>query len=282
MLGDEARAADFQSTLPGGETFSVDLDFDGTAKRQDLFAAGGLSGKGGTTSTTRTRLRGEPARPPGGIAQTGPVGAGESLAGLSQSFIKLMDLTARQGRLTLKGGAVGQYSSKQDTVRLKTWNDFSTLVHEGGHALHMSTPGPELTAWVSSNKADLKTAAKHLYGGDVSKMDEATRIAEGFAEFFRVYVTNKAFAKKHYPQMTQSFDDLLTQTAPDLKAGLDAVGAGFQAWLQKPSAALIRDMVVSGAEPGAINRNLAEISEGGFGNWFSGVARGVINGLVDS
>lgn len=283
VLGDQARAADFQSTLPNGEAFSVDLDFDGTASRQDLFAASTQQpkGKGGTTSTSRTRLRGEPQRASGGIAQTGPVGASESLASLSQGFIKLMDLTARQGRLTLKGGAVGQYSAKQDTVRLKTWNDFSTLVHEGGHALHMSTPGPELTAWVSSNKADLKTAAKHLYGGDVSKMDEATRIAEGFAEFFRVYVTNKAFAKKHYPQMTQSFDDLLTQTAPDLKAGLDAVGAGFQAWLQKPSAALIRDMVVSGAEPGAINRNLAEISEGGFGNWFSGVARGVINGLVD-
>lgn len=245
----------------------------------DMFGA--QQGKGGTTSSTRNAFKAEPKRKAGGIAQTGPAGAGESLAGLSQSFIKLMDLTARQGRLTLKGGAVGQYSAKQDTVRLKTWNDFSTLVHEGGHALHMSNPGPELAAWIKANEAELMVVARKLYGGDLSKMQVPEKIAEGFAEFFRVYVTNRAYAKKNNPTLTQTFDDLLMKTAPELKAGLDAVGAGFQAWLQKPSTALLRDMVVSGAEPGAINRNLAEISEGGFGNWFSGVARSVIGGLVD-
>lgn len=258
---------------------SVDNSGAFDASNPDIFAA--QQGKGGTTSSTRNAFKAEPKRKAGGIAQTGPVGAGESLAGLSQNFIKLMDLTARQGRLTLKGGAVGQYSSKQDTVRLKTWNDFSTLVHEGGHALHMSSPGPELAAWIKANQAELMTVARKLYGGDLSKMQVPEKIAEGFAEFFRVYVTNRAYAKKNNPTLTQTFDDLLMKTAPDLKAGLDAIGAGFQAWLQKPSTALLRDMVVSGAEPGTINRNLAEISEGGFGNWFGGVARSVIGGLVD-
>lgn len=224
---------------------------------------------GGGTAAARGRLRGEQTRPRRGIAgATSEANDEISLSKIAQNVIDLMNLTARQGRFTLKGSnVVGQYSARQNVVRMKTWNDLSTLVHEGAHALEQAA-SPALRQWINSNKVDLAKVAQSLYGGDVSKMPPRDVLSEGFAEFFRVYTLNRGFTTQRWPTLTQSFRDLLAQQDPRLAAGLDAIGDQFGAWLQLPSAQLVRNMIVTGRQTTGINAAVQELQQKGFGNWY--------------
>lgn len=238
----------------------------------DIFAA---------TAQNRGSYRGEPQRPARGVpGAPGAANAEVRLAKIADNFTKLLDLTIRQGRFTLRGGNVmGQYSSRQDVVRLRTPNDLSTLIHEGGHALQARATGP-LKTFINGHIDELQKVAKALYGGDLSKADNATKTAEGFAEFFRVYVTNRAFAERKYPKLSSDFAAVLDGD-PRLRDGLKSIGDQFAAWLQLPSAQLLRNMVVSGERVGAVNEAMAEIEEQGFGTWMHEVARNALAQTVN-
>lgn len=268
---DEPQGVDFDETFfpeePAQENIGNLTEDDLQAIDEGVFAARG-------TATRRSSYKGEQARPARGVAGAG--GEDVSLAKISRNVIKLLDLTARQGRFTLKGSNVmGQYSAKQNVVRLRTWNDLSTLVHEGGHALQAAA-GPELKAFIDGNKAELTKVATALYGGDVSKMTPSTQVAEGFAEFFRIYTLNRNFAQTKYPGLTSAFDGALDAGAPQLKEGLDLVGQQFAAWLQLPSAQLVRNMVVPGTKPGALEASLQELRDKGFGTWMHEYSRAAV------
>lgn len=224
---------------------------------------------GGGTAAARGRLRGEQTRPRRGIAGGTTAEADEiSLSKIAQNVIDLLNLTARQGRFTLKGSnVVGQYSARQNVVRMKTWNDLSTLVHEGAHALEQAA-SPALRKWIDDNRVELVKVAKSLYGGDVSKMPPREVLSEGFAEFFRVYTLNRGFTTQRWPTLTQNFRDLLSQQDPQLAAGLDVIGDQFAAWLQLPSAQLVRNMIVTGRQTTGINAAVQELQQKGFGNWY--------------
>lgn len=237
---------------------------------------------GGGTSSSRGPLRGEQTRPRRGIpGQTQSASDEISLAKIAQNVIDQLGLTARQGRFTLKGSnVVGQFSQKQNVVRLKTWNDLSTLVHEGGHALQLAADGP-LKAWINANGSGLADLARAIYGGDTSKMKPAEKVAEGFAEFFRLYTLNRGFATQKYPTLTQTFDDLLTQHNPQLKTGLGLIGDQFAAWLQLPSAQLVRNMVTTGKQETGVNAAVKELQDKGFGNWFNEVVTQTIQSTTN-
>lgn len=238
----------------------------------DIFAA---------TAQNRGSYRGEPKRPRQGVPGAPDAANAEvRLAKIADNFTKLLDLTIRQGRFTLRGGDVmGQYSSRQDVVRLRTPNDLSTLIHEGGHSLQARATGP-LKTFIDSHIDELQKVAKALYGGDLSKADNATKTAEGFAEFFRVYVTNRAFAERKYPKLSNDFATVLDGD-PRLRDGLKSIGDQFAAWLQLPSAQLLRNMVVSGERQGRLNEELEEMREGGFGTWMHEVARNALAKTVN-
>lgn len=253
-------------------------------REQEAQQAGGEAGGPevlAQTAQNRGGYRAEPQRPRQGVPGAPDAANAEiKLAKIADNFTKLLDLTIRQGRFTLRGGNVmGQYSSRQDVVRLRTPSDLSTLIHEGGHALQARATGP-LQAFINGNIAELHKVAKALYGGDVSTMDSAGKTAEGFAEFFRVYVTNRAFAERKYPKLATEFAAVL-DTDPRLRDGLKSIGDQFAAWLQLPSAQLLRNMVVSGERVGPINEAIAEIQEQGFGTWMHEVARNALAQTVN-
>lgn len=234
------------------------------------------------TSNSRQPVKGEPTRPAQGVAsQQGAPTSDVSLAQLSKNLIGLMDLTARQGRITIKGpGVLGQYSRKQDVIRVKTWNDFSTLAHEAGHALYFDASDP-LKMFIAGHDTELMDVATKTYGGDVNKLPKAEHIAEGFAELFRLYATNKAYAQREFPAVTSAFESVLEQNAPELKQGLDLIGQQFAAWLQLPSVQLVRNMIVPGAKEVGINAAIKELRDIGFGTWMQEYTRKTVDGLVN-
>lgn len=229
------------------------------------------------------------ARPAGGVE--GAAQAGElsdvNLAKIGRGFTKLMGSTVRQGRITAKGKvagqstkAIGQYDRKQDVIRTGKTGDVSTLVHEGGHDLYFNA-GPNLQQFIAGNDTDLMKVADDLYGGDTNVMPKATHIAEGFAEFFRVYTLNRAYAENHYPTLTSAFDDVLVKDAPQLKTGLALVGQQYAAWMQMPSAQVVRNMIVSGQQAGPLNAALKELADAGFQTWMHEYARRAVDASVN-
>lgn len=239
----------------------------------DLFAS---------TSSTRGTYKAEPKRAAGGVAgQTNASADNVSLRQISDNFKKLLDLTVRQGRFTIKGADVmGQFSAKSGVVRLRTANDLSSLIHEGGHALEVNADG-ELKTFVANNRVMLQTIARKLYGGDVSNLPDKAKTSEGFAEFFRVYVTNKRFAEINYPTITADFDALLDRTNPQLRDGLKLIGDQYAAWLQMPSSQLLRNMIQSGKQTDGINTAIKEMREEGLVNWFREVVNGVHSATIN-
>lgn len=268
-VGPEAAQQDFYSTLPDGTSFTMDLDF----ANEGLLAA----------TATRNAFNEEQSRSKRGVKGEATAEADDvNLRQISDNFMRLLDLTVRQGRFTLRGKDVmGQFSTRTGVVRLRTWNDLSTLVHEGGHAMEQAASG-ELATFIKDNSVQLKTVAKALYGGDLSNATQKVQISEGFAEFFRVFTLNRQFAQKKMPTLTQAFEDMLRKTDPALMEGLDAIGEQFAAWLQMPSAQLVRNMIVSGEQQtGVINEAIAEIQDQGFGTWMHEVARRSIQATVN-
>lgn len=234
-----------------------------------------------STSRGRGSYTAEPQRQQGQPGQTSADADNVSLRQIANNFQTLLGLTVRQGRFTLKGADVmGQFSARSGVVRLRTPNDLSTLIHEGGHALELNADGA-LRSFIDSNKVQLETVARQLYGGDVSGMSQKERVSEGFAEFFRVYVTNRRFADTHHPTMTAAFDAMLKTSSPQIHEGLQLVGDQYNAWLQLPSAQLVRNMVQSGKQTTGINAKLQEMREQGYGNWFKEVVNGLFSASIN-
>jgi len=229
------------------------------------------------------------ARPKGGVE--GEAKAGElsdvNLAKIGRNFTKLMGSTVRQGRITAKGmaggkmvGAKAQYDRKQDVIRTGNTGDVSSLVHEGGHDLYYNA-GDQLKMFIAGNDVALMKVADDLYGGDTNVMPKATHIAEGFAEFFRVYTLNRAYAENHYGTLVSAFDAVLDKDAPQLKTGLQLVGQQYAAWMQMPSAQVLRNMIVSGKNEGSLNAAMKDLAEAGFQTWMHEYARRAVDASVN-
>jgi hypothetical protein len=227
------------------------------------------------TATVRQPYLAEPTRPTKGIPSPTPAQPNQEdvrLSAISSNFVKVLGLTARHGRLAARDSSVmGEYNRRTAAIRLRTWTDFSTLVHEGGHALNDSMSAP-MVAFVQRNSGEINKASK-LYAGDLSKATPETVRREGFAEFFRAYVTNPSFAHRHWPAMTADFEATLKAEDPKVLDGLNSISAQFDAWLQLPSKQLIRNMVVDGRRESGIDAAVKELRDRGFKGWMSEYAR---------
>lgn len=227
------------------------------------------------TSSVRAPFVAEPTRPTAGITLPTPNPKPDdvSLTRISADFRKLLDLTARHGRLAARDSSVmGEYNRRTAAVRLRVWSDLSTLVHEGGHALNDMMAGP-LNAFVQRNLKQINDIAYKFYAGDLTQASPETVRREGFAEFFRAYSLTPKFARQHWPQATADFEATLKAEDPKLLSGLGNIAGRFEAWLQLPSTALIENTVIDGRRERGINAAVKELKDLGFKTWMHEHAR---------
>ena len=219
------------------------------------------------TSSTRAPYIGEQTRPDAGIPSNPNATVEDTkLSQIAKNFTKMLNLTVRQGRFTLKGqNIMGQYSRKTSVVRLRTWDDLSTLVHEGGHALHDAMDGP-LANFVKRYRGDILKASE-MYATDISREPIAMRTREGFAEFFRIFVLNRKYAETKFPQLTKDFAALLDSADPALAQGMGAIGDQFAAWAQQPSLNFVRSMISPAGQVTGIKAAVEELMDVGAVDW---------------
>jgi hypothetical protein len=236
------------------------------------------------TATVRQPYLAEPTRPTKGIPTPSPAGPHPEdvrLSSISRDFVKVLRLTARHGRLAARDSSVmGEYNRRTAAIRLRTWTDLSTLVHEGGHALNDSMSAP-LTAFVQANLLEIKTIARTFYVGDLTNASDETVRREGFAEFFRVYTLNPRFARNRWPQLVDAFEQTLRANDPQILDGLGSISAQFDAWLQLPSKQLIRNMIVDGRRESGIQAAVKELKDQGFKTWMHEHARRATSAMLN-
>jgi hypothetical protein len=162
------------------------------------------------------------------VGQMGELrGIAEIIDGLKQAI----GLTQRTGRLdpALKraarkaggpgqaGELLGQYNG---VSRTKISNDIDIISHEAGHHLER-TLGGELRLIMLANQAELTPLATAM----------GSPLSEGFAEFFRRYVTNPSMAASRAPGFFRDFEDLLDGNHPQMLEDLQELQREYDRFL---------------------------------------------------
>jgi hypothetical protein len=199
---------------------------------------------------------------PGAVAgQNGVVGraafAGERVAQVGRRLKQALELTVRQGRMTLKGNAIGEFHQKTGVIRTKAGPEINVVAHEGGHALEAKNY-PSLSAALKANESHLRTLA---YPGAAP----GTHRQEGFAEFFRWYVTNPAHAQKVAPKFYGEFERAMEKDAPKVLADLKELQSAYQDYLAAPSSGVVASNVVQQKPANIVTRYADAYKEDGTG-----------------
>lgn len=132
-------------------------------------------------------------------------------------------------------GALGYIKVKSEVIRINNTDDVEVAVHEIAHLMEKKIAGgvkakgglsgaivpPEFRKEVSA------LASKPRAGGSV--------YSEGFAEFMRVYATDREFAKKLAPEFSKYVEGTLLKENPGFKAVLDNVTEKWSTFMKQSS-----------------------------------------------
>lgn len=189
----------------------------------------------------------------GVVANQNVPGVGR-LEQVSETLRSVTGAPVRQGRLARAprgaGKVAGQYDRNQGVIRLREASDFDTQAHETAHSLETEW-GRSLDTLKRAHTAELEPLA---YAG----ADPRQQLSEGFAEWFRFFVTTPAYAHRVAPKFTAAFVNMLE--AGD-RLQLDKIRAaqeGYRNWTSAPSAAVVAADIVSSRKGGMISEAIAE------------------------
>lgn len=188
-------------------------------------------------------------RPDTGIARTQGAAAidVEGLRAINERLAEAIGVPIRQGRLTARGApgqkVAGQFDTRQNVVRLREIDDYDVLSHEAGHAIEATIPDVKALLRKNVNRREL---------GPLDYDPARGNISEGFAEFFRRYMTNRAAAQNAAPTFFQEFDEVLRSTRPDLHKDLADAHQAFSDYIAAPSGQVIEANISTTYMPGGI------------------------------
>jgi len=135
----------------------------------------------------------------------------------------------RFGRIAPGMKAAGFYSTKSRIIRVKTSNNIETAAHEVAHGIEDALWGIG-HVWTQSKVGmgtagiELQKLGKDLYG---DRIPAGGFESEGFAEFFRLFITDPGKAQEKAPVFFQNWTDSILPGKPELqKAVLAAQQAG--------------------------------------------------------
>lgn len=254
---------------------------------QELFGLGGGKGGGAPDPAARARaagkrLRDMDASTKGGLraqpkARANPAPAGEKLPSvkgiriIAKELLKKLDLVRRQGRIGMRG-ALGTYNRKTGMIRTVGSSELDVVAHEIGHAIEFTKKFPALEAVMKKHKDFLKS---------LDYQPKLARRHEGFAEWFRWFVTNPSYAHSLDPKFYQDFEAaMLTDSPNDLKSLMQAQ-EDYQAFLNAPSVAAARAQVMAPEGRGLFNTIYRAFKESGPGQAVQDFADEVYRGTVE-
>lgn len=172
-----------------------------------------------------------------------------------------LNITAtRQGRITGGKRVLGTFDTRDSVVRVRSLEDFDTLTHEYGH--HIDAHIPDIQNFIQQHSKELSVLDYNPAAG---------RDYEGFAEFFRLWITNREYLKKSLPDLADKFGKLLDEKAPEMAKAINDATEAWDAFLTAPSTVAVKSTIVSSKKDGWFKSARKELKKGGFGGTIADV-----------
>jgi hypothetical protein len=205
-----------------------------------------------------------------------------ALSELMADFQRAAGLSVRTGRIdpalqraaTAAGGqANGMYNG---VARVRVQRDFDTFAHEAGHHLER-TLGGQLRASMAAHSHELLPMASPVAGAG------NTSLSEGFAEFFRRYLTNEQAARAQAPGFYRAFENLVEAENPRVYWTMQDIQDEYDRFLMgDPLDRGAAQQTVIRRAPGAVGRFFADAERDGFVSTMADRLYGLHHGAVQA
>lgn len=120
------------------------------------------------------------------------------------SINNLFNQRIKTGRLGTKN-AKGWYNPNSDVIRTGVYGDIPTMMHELGHYIDNHNGFSSIPKF----DAELLGQVKKRFGTSYDNLDMAGKRKEGYAEFFKDYVSDRAKAKQDFPEFYKHFKETI-------------------------------------------------------------------------
>lgn len=147
---------------------------------------------------------------------------------------RLFNATVRYGRT--EKGARGQFNTLSHVIRTQNFAEPRVIAHELGHFLDERFHFSEAPEYAG----ELLHLVDDRFGkGGYSDLDMSGRLAEGFAEFFHDYVTDRTQARRNAPGFYNYFEKKLHQD-PKLTGATNKLTKVMYQWNHQGSVARVK------------------------------------------
>lgn len=212
----------------------------------------------------------ERKRPGGGTAADPTAEPVQRVRETAEALAKALDVTAtRPGRTSGGSRVLGQFNTRTGVVRVRSMDDFDTLTHEYGH--HIDRTIPEVRGFIKAYSAEL---------GKLDYDPAQGRDFEGFAEFFRLWLTSRAYIEKQMPKLSAEFSRLL-DTKPAIRDAVNAATDAYDAFMRAPSTVAVASTIVSARKKGWVEGASEALKKGGVAGTISDVLARMYTFLLD-
>ena len=120
------------------------------------------------------------------------------------SINNLFNQRIKTGRLGTKN-ANGWYNPNSDVIRTGAYGDIPTMMHELGHYIDNHNGFSNIPKF----DTELLGQVKKRFGTSYDNLDVAGKRKEGYAEFFKDYVSDRAKAKQDFPEFYKHFKETI-------------------------------------------------------------------------
>lgn len=120
------------------------------------------------------------------------------------SINNLFNQRIKTGRLGTKN-AKGWYNPNSDVIRTGAYGDIPTMMHELGHYIDNHNGFSSIPKF----DTELLGQVKKRFGTSYDNLDMSGKRKEGYAEFFKDYVSDRAKAKQDFPEFYKHFKETI-------------------------------------------------------------------------
>lgn len=172
---------------------------------------------------------------------------------------RLFNATVRYGRT--EKGARGQFNTLSHVIRTQNFAEPRVIAHELGHFLDERFHFSEAPEYAS----ELLHLVDDRFGkGGYSDLDMSGRLAEGFAEFFHDYVTDRAQARRNAPEFYNYFEKKLHQD-PKLTGATNKLTDVMYKWNHQGSVARVKGHISFASDSTGFQGLKRMLQDGTFG-----------------
>lgn len=172
---------------------------------------------------------------------------------------RLFNATVRTGRT--EKGARGQFNTLSHVIRTQNFAEPRVIAHELGHFLDERFHFSEAPEYAG----ELLHLVDDRFGkSGYSDLDMSGRLAEGFAEFFHDYVTDRAQARRNAPEFYNYFEKKLHQD-PKLTGAVNKLTDVMYQWNHQGSVARVKGHISFASDSTGFQGLKRMLQDGTFG-----------------